>query len=278
VAPWELWCYATIGSAGAGDGTWRVEGSSVTITRDRITAIERAAVAAWPASETANIDGWLWRCSGGGSQRANSVSPLAFHGRDIEAAISAVEKRYRERGVPPMFQVCDINEPADLDTRLQQRGYRLQEPCTTLAKPIAAETGGTIEADIEIAEAPNDGWLSVYVSGITPNRRGFAPAILARVPRPRAFFLLRHGGEPAATALGVVAEGVVVAECVMTHANLRRIGGASRIMRALETWGGQQGATIAALQAVTANTPAQALYAKLAYTRVGGYHYRVLDS
>jgi hypothetical protein len=34
---------------------------------------------------------------------------------------------------------------------------------------------------------------------------------------------------------------------------------------------------VAALQAVSANAPAQALYAKLDYHPVGGYHYRVLD-
>jgi hypothetical protein len=49
-------------------------------------------------------------------------------------------------------------------------------------------------------------------------------------------------------------------------------------MTALEAWGAKEGATIAALQAVAANAPAQALYAKLDYARVGGYHYRVLDS
>ena len=241
-------------------------------------AIERAAVAAWPASETADIGGWLWRCSGGGSQRANSVSPLAFAGPDAEAAIAMAEARYRARGQPPMFQVCDVSEPADLDARLQRRGYRLQEPCTTLAKPIAPATAAAIGSDIEIKVTPSEAWLSVYVAGITPSRRAFAPAILARVPAPRAFLLLRHAGEPAATALGVVANGVVIAECVMTRADLRRSGGASRVMDALETWGAQQGATTAALQAVTANAPAQALYAKLAYIRAGGYHYRVLDA
>ena len=101
--------------------------------------------------------------------------------------------------------------------------------------------------------------------------------ILARVPRPRAFLLLRDRGQPAATALGVVAEGVVIAECVMTRADRRRGGAASRVMRVLEAWGAREGATIAALQAVAANEPAQGLYAKLAYARVGGYHYRVLD-
>jgi hypothetical protein len=49
-------------------------------------------------------------------------------------------------------------------------------------------------------------------------------------------------------------------------------------MRAIEAWGARHGATIAALQAVAANTAAQGLYAKLAYSRVGSYHYRVLDA
>ena len=64
----------------------------------------------------------------------------------------------------------------------------------------------------------------------------------------------------------------------MTRADLRRVGAGSRVMRALEAWGARQGATIAALQAVAANAPAQALYAKLAYQCVGGYHYHVLDT
>jgi GNAT superfamily N-acetyltransferase len=250
----------------------------VPISRDRLLAIERAEVAAWPALETADIEGWLWRYSGGGSQRANSVSPLAFRGADVEAAIADVEARYRARGAAPMFQICDINLPADLDERLQRRGYRLQEPCTALAKPIAPDTSAGLDAEIEIDDAPSQAWLSVYLAGITPSRRDLAPMILARVPAPRAFLLLRDQGEPAATALGVVAEGVAIAECVSTRADRRRGGAGTRIMRALEVWGTGKGARIAALQAVAANAPAQALYAKLAYERVGGYHYRVLDT
>jgi GNAT superfamily N-acetyltransferase len=250
----------------------------VPISREKLVAIELAAVAAWPALETSDIDGWLWRYSGGGSQRANSVSCLAFSGADADAAIAEAEARYRARGAAPMFQVCHVNAPADLDERLQRRGYRLQEPCTALAKRIAPDAAGWHDADIEIGDAPSEAWLSVYLAGITPSRRGLAPLILARVPAPRAFLLLRDQGQPAATALGVVAEGVAIAECVMTRADLRRVGAGSRVMRALEAWGARQGATIAALQAVAANAPAQALYAKLAYQCVGGYHYRVLDT
>lgn len=233
---------------------------------------------AWPALETADVEGWLWRYSGGGSQRANSVSPLGFLGADVERAITEVERRYRARGAAPMFQTCEVNAPPDLEERLQRRGYRLQEPCTALAKHISSVTSCAYDRDIEIGDAPSRAWLSVYLTGITESRRGLAPKILTRVPRPRAFLLLRDETEPTATALAVVAEGVVIAECVSTQSNRRRSGAATRVMLALEAWGAQQGATIAALQAVAANAPAQALYARLDYARIGGYHYRVLDT
>ena len=180
------------------------------ISREKLVAIELAAVAAWPALETSDIDGWLWRYSGGGSQRANSVSCLAFSGADVDASIAQAEARYHARGAAPMFQVCHVNAPADLDERLQRRGYRLQEPCTALAKRIEpdAAAGTTRTSRSAIAE---QAWLSVYLAGITPSRRDLAPMILARVPAPRAFLLLRDQGQPAATALGVGGEGVAIA-------------------------------------------------------------------
>ncbi len=250
----------------------------MSFSRDILLAIERAAVAAWPAAETADIDGWLWRYSGGGSQRANSVATLAFRGADPELAIDVVETRYRTRGATAMFQICDVTAPGDLDERLQRRGYRLQEPCTCLAKAITPAAAGAEDAGVGIADRPDEDWLAVYLGGISDSRRAFAPSILGRVPQPRAFLLAREAGAPVATALGVVADGVVIAECVMTLAGRRRTGAATRVMRALEAWGTRRGATVAALQAVAANAPAHGLYAKLGYARVGGYHYRVLDT
>jgi N-acetylglutamate synthase len=247
----------------------------VPLSSAELLRIERAAVAAWPALETLNVKGWLWRYSGGGSQRANSVSPLAFDGGDVEAAIAEVERRYGARGAAPMFQISDIVRPAELDQRLERRGYRLQEPCSCLAKALGP--GAAMPEDVEVADRAGDEWLSVYLAGITPSRRASAPRILAGVPQASAFLLRRQAGVPISVALAVVHAGVVIAECVATLALYRRRGASERIMRALEAWGAAQGANLAALQAVTENAPAQALYSKLDYRRVGGYHYRVLD-
>src|SRR5262245_7700484 len=174
-----------------------------------------------------------------------------------------------------MFQISDIVEPAELDAELEARGYRLQEPCTCLAK--ALDSGTEMPGEIEVAERAGEDWLSVYLPGITPSRRATAPEILTRVPRLSAFLLRRQNGVPISVALAVVHGGVVIAECVATRADYRRRGASEVIMRALEAWGVAQRANLAALQAVAENAPAQALYATLGYHRVGGYHYRVID-
>jgi len=237
--------------------------------------IERVAVRAWPALETANLAGWLWRYTGGGSQRANSVAPLDFTGADVEAGIAEAERLYGARGAAPMFQVCDVVAPADLDQRLARRGYRLQEPCTCLAKALTV--AASMPRGIEVGDRAGEDWLGVYSTGVTPSRRAAAPSILSRVPAPAAFLLRRQDGVPISVALAVAHAGVVIAECVATHPEHRRKGASEQIMRALEAWGVAHGARVAALQVVAANAPAQALYAKLDYRPVGGYHYRVLD-
>ena len=59
------------------------------IAADDLRHIERLHVRAWPAFETANIHGWLWRYSGGASQRANSVSTVNFTGDPAAGGPSA---------------------------------------------------------------------------------------------------------------------------------------------------------------------------------------------
>src|SRR5207253_11145388 len=104
----------------------------VPISGDRLLAIERAAVAAWPALETANIDGWLWRYSGGGSQRANSVSTVDFAGADPALALDEVEARYRARNAIVRVHTYDLSAPAGIVDLLQGRGYGAGETTLTM--------------------------------------------------------------------------------------------------------------------------------------------------
>lgn len=245
------------------------------IDRELLLRIERAGVHAWPAFETAPLDGWLWRFSNGGSQRANSVSTLEYRADDVEASIDEAERRYAARDASAMFQISDVSEPSGLDARLEARGYRINDPCTTLAKHC--DPGVAVDNDIVFLDSATTEWFDCYSSVITPARKRTAPRILAGVPRPSVFCGYRHDGRIIATALGVPHEDVIIAECVATYAEARGKGAASMVMRGLEAWGQRHGCTWIALQAVVTNAAAQALYRSLGYTEQGRYHLRVKD-
>lgn len=243
--------------------------------RAPLAALERAGVKAWPALETADLGGWLWRYSSGGSQRANSVATLAFDGRDLAEAIADVEARYRRVGAAPRFQITGAAVPSDLDAHLAARGYRINDPCTTLARAVAPDEAWPDGA--ETTEAPTPDWLAVYGSVLTADRVQVAPRILARVPGPRAFCAVRREGRVVSTALAVADGPVAVAECVATAPDARRQGAAAAVMQAVAAWAAERGAHSLALGAVATNTAAQQLYARSGFTRAGFYHIRVLD-
>ena len=128
-------------------------------SRDTLLAIEHAAVRSWPALETADIDGWLWRYASGGSQRANSVAALAFTGSNVEPAIEEAERRYRAKGAPCRFTISEVSTPGDLDARLERRGYARSDDHLTMAKEVtaAAPMPGGVEPSSEPSPAVDGG-------------------------------------------------------------------------------------------------------------------------
>jgi ribosomal protein S18 acetylase RimI-like enzyme len=236
-----------------------------------LLSVERAAVAAWPAAETADIDGWLWRYASGGSLRANSVSALCFGGSDAEAAIGMAERRYAARGALSRFTLTEVSEPADLDARLAARGYARGEDHVTMLKEVAAAGGG---AEVALLDEATPEWLAVYLAGLGPDRRQAAPSILARLPEPRMLFACRRAGQVVASGLSVGDGELASVQCMATRAELRRQGCARAILAAIESWAASRGARHLYLQAELANAPAIALYASQGFQVAGRYHVR----
>jgi N-acetylglutamate synthase len=232
------------------------------ISRDDRVRMERAHVLAWPAVNTETIDGWLWRSSGGGSQRANSVSTIDFHGSDIEASIADAETRYQALGHPVRFQTFDETSPLAMVETLRLRGYTESEATITMFKRVE---NPDMPSDVEVRDHAWPEWRSIYLGEITESRRAVNALILDRIPTPRAFFGCRRDGEIIATALCVAGFGCTVIECVATRADKRRQGAAQSVLAALEAWASQQGADWIGLQVVAGNTPAVALYQRLGF-------------
>jgi GNAT superfamily N-acetyltransferase len=224
---------------------------------DDVRAIELLHVRAWPALETAVIGGWLWRYSGGGSQRANSVSTVQFAGDDPAAALDEVEARYRARGAPIRVQTYDLTAPDGLTDLLRARGYGESETTITLTKPV---TTRDVPAGVEIAEAGDAAWRDIYLAAITESRRATNARILDRVPQPCAWFSCRRGGRAISTGLCIADGDFAVVECMATRADARRQGGAQAVLAGIEAWAAARGVRALALQVVAANPPAFALY------------------
>jgi len=244
------------------------------VTVEDLRAMERLHVRAWPAFETVTIDGWLWRYSGGGSQRANSVSTVDFTGPDVSAALDEVEARYRAKGAPARVHTYDASAPKNVAALLVARGYGSSETTFTMTKPV----GRAIRPpDVEIFDNATAAWRDVYHGAITENRRAVSSRILETVPPPRAFFACRRGGAVISTGLCVADGACAVIECMATREDARRNGGAQAVLRALEWWAGEQGVRTLGLQVVSTNAPAVALYRGLGFAAVATNRFWVHD-
>jgi GNAT superfamily N-acetyltransferase len=232
------------------------------ISRADRVRMERAHVRAWPALRTANIDGWLWRSSGGGSQRANSVSTVDFTGNDPERAVRQAEALYHAAGQPARFQIFDETSPSGLADFLRARGYRCCEPTVTMFKRV-----GPVGESAEVERRVHawNGWQDAYLGEISESRRVVAAEILTRIPVPRAFFGLRRGGEIVSTALCVAGCGCAVVECVTTRVDARRQGAARAVLTVVEHWAALQEVDWLGLQVVAGNTAAVPLYRRLGF-------------
>jgi len=172
--------------------------------------VERSAAAAWPASRTETMDGWLLRHTPGVSRRrSNSALPPAAD-RSPERALDAVEAFYRAAGLPATVQVSPAERQVVLDATLAARGYRREAPTLVLTAPaadVARAAAGRPRRSVTVEEAATAGWLGAYQALNGPvDTSAVAERVLARVPAPAAFARVTVDG--AEVAIGLFVAGV----------------------------------------------------------------------
>jgi ribosomal protein S18 acetylase RimI-like enzyme len=245
-----------------------------------VAEIEGLALQAWPGLETERVDGWLLRHAAGVTRRANSVWPNEAGGDlDLETKLTRVEAFYHARDLPARFQICPAAQPAGLDARLNERGYRAVARTavqTTTVAGLLANLGEPSSLRVEVTAQPSVRWWACYAAADDVPTASVAArrAICDGIQLATAYAMVLREGEVIAVGSATAGDGWVGFFNIATLPQFRRMGAAQSVMGALGQWGQRVGATDAYLQVMAGNEAALRLYAKLSFTPGYYYHYR----
>lgn len=241
--------------------------------------MEEAALNAWPALREILYDGWVVRLTRGFTRRANSVTPLHPGGaRALGERIAYCEALYARHGLPACFRLPAWPEVAPLRAALDARGYRAVGAASVLRRELAPPMGPpTPAADGTVRWLEAASWLDVYteLTGTPAELRELHALVLAGIVGECLFAVRECEGRPVACLLGVLEDDLVGLFDLATLPAARRRGHAAALVEAVAARAAARGAREVYLQVEAANAPGLALYARLGFSRLHAYDYRI---
>ncbi len=242
--------------------------------------LEALAVTAWPPAVQERLEGWRLGFDRGVTRRANSTLPNSLTAEtDPETLIAEVERRYRTRGLAPCFKISPAAAPADLDRRLEARGYGAEGHSLVLTAGPGGVSGSAAPAPgvtSQLLEDAAPAWCAACWPEVGPAEAEARAAIAGRIESPRAFALATVEGQPAGAAAIACSKGWACITAVNTLSAWRRRGVAWTLMAVLADWAMRQAAEGLYLQVEADNAAARALYDRLGFGIAYPYHYRRL--
>lgn len=236
-------------------------------------ALEERAFNAWPAHQTVFHRGWVFRLSGGYTQRANSVNALT-PGAQFDGVREAATALYARHGLPTVFRLSPL-APPEADQELADAGYQHFDPSLVLHRPL----GGLAPPDgsTTVLSSPSDAWLDGFAAanGVALHHRALHRTMVQAIAHPTAFAMLHAQGQSVGFGLAVLERGAVGLFDLAVAPAHRGCGRGRALVGALLHWAAQAGATSAYLQVRAQNTTALRLYESLGFKTAYGYHYRV---
>ncbi|HSI49824.1 MAG TPA: GNAT family N-acetyltransferase [Ideonella sp.] len=244
-------------------------------------ALETAAFAAWPSLEHEDLFGWHLRYAQGYTKRANSANATAVAQDLSPAQIAAIEARFTERGLRPIFRLASFAAPEGTDSRLAGLGYQFLDLSLVMRLageqlPAPHEAAPFTAAPLTFTDPAT--WLTAFqqISGKLGPDQAVHLQMLQAIRHPCAFAVQTDAaGKPVCCGLAVLVAGQVGLFDIATHSEHRRQGLAKALCHSLLAWGRERGAQGAYLQVVGANAGAIRLYETMGFRRAYHYWYRV---
>lgn len=245
-----------------------------------VQRLEERGLNCWPALETRLVDGWVVRQAAGHTKRANSATPLWPAAAEPDGTIARIEEIYAAWRLPAIFRMTPLTAPADLDARLNRRGYRVVDPTRVMTMDRQA-MGAFAAEDREVVLRTEAGqaWLdaAANLNGLNAAERATLARMLGRLPPRRAFVAISEPDAVVSLGLGVIDGDSMGLFKLTTRADRRGRGLGRRIVHALLAWGLSAGAEETFLQVRSDNGDAVRLYERLGFADAYRYHCRVRD-
>jgi ribosomal protein S18 acetylase RimI-like enzyme len=247
--------------------------------------LEVVMAAHWVALEQDWLGGWLLRCSGGFTNRANSVLAVGEPGMPMDSALIEVGDWYADRGQRP---IAASPEPRlgedDTEQLLWAAGAFGAAGWAPIpgagAVVLTAATGGLRDASpalpaglsLDLSSAPEPAWIEQYHYKGSQGVPAVAVALLTSAP-DQAFVSIRDGAAIVGVARVSAARRWAGVTAVEVGPGYRRQGLARALLGASCAWAWQQGCASVFLQVGTGNTAAQQLYRSAGFQEHHTYEY-----
>ncbi|MBU1227542.1 MAG: GNAT family N-acetyltransferase [Actinobacteria bacterium] len=218
---------------------------------------------------------WEARFADGMHRRINSATVWAAD--DPDGTVAELEAWYERRGIDPIFKLTDASAPG-LDELLAGRGYLPDARVAVMTADLPAGRRSAPAADVTLSDAPSEEWAGSFgdMAGYGPRQRRLLDATLGRIDRRAVYASLRREGSIVSVGMSVAEDRHAGVFEMITHPDHRGRGHAGSILDALLGWmSGPGGATVAYLQVLEGNQPAERLYRGAGFTPRYRYWYRV---
>jgi ribosomal protein S18 acetylase RimI-like enzyme len=249
---------------------------------DRVS-VELSADATWLAEERMPLGPWQLRANQGYTGRANSVRTACAEATECSwlELIAQAEAFYRQRNLPPIFQISPATMPRDLDEILIGRGYGISHTSEVWSADPTEVRKKTIQPGIPGNVIEQDSPTAVWLGCASEEHAGqpsLRDGIYHRVPSPRVFAMAVEEHEPVARVLGAVHGGIGWIYRMATAPDHKRRGHATRLLNFLAKWTLANGGKTISLQVMAENVGARKLYEMAGFRKLYDYHYRVRRS
>jgi N-acetylglutamate synthase len=231
---------------------------------------------AFPPQAVEEFPGWLLGLDPGTVGRAHSAAPLQ-HTEPDRAAVAAIEARYVEFGLSPVFRIPIDSRFDGVRDELTKRGFVAIQPTQVqvgTARAMAQLPGGLAAgASLSLTAAPDEAWVSVFLNeGFDPADGASRTQILARA-RQAVFATIYVAGRAVAAGAASFSHGWASVHGMRTVPGHTGLGLASCILRAFAGEAQARGFEPIFLQVEAANSRARLLYGRAGFSLAWTYEY-----